>query len=114
MSGSAFDLTFIVPELKTSKSFKSITRKFKTADGTTYIIVSFDRNGEVSDVFLTNKHEIAEVIGRFISTALQSGLSLEEVLNQLSKVKGEYAKQVAEQIKAAIEDFKVLSKKNDL
>lgn len=89
-------------------TLKSVTRKFQTKTGTNYLTVSFDENNEVVEVFLANGTETAEIIGRLSSIALRAGVSLEEITKQLEKVKGEYAKTVAHQIKEAIDDFKKL------
>lgn len=87
------------------KTLRSVTRKYKGDTGTTYITVSFDDNGEAIEVFVSNGGETAEIIGRLSSIALRAGVSMEEILEQLKKVKGDYAKGVAEEIKRAIDDF---------
>jgi len=86
-------------------TLRSVTRKFEGDDGTTYITVSFDDNGEAIEVFISNGKEEAEVIGRLTSIALRTGISLEEIIKQLNKVKGRYAPAVAKQIKQALDDF---------
>jgi len=86
-------------------SLRSVTRKYKRDDGTTYITVSFDDNGEAIEIFVSNGEEKAEIIGRLSSIALRAGVSLEEILEQLKKVKGSYAPGVAEEIKKAVTDF---------
>jgi len=86
-------------------TLRSVTRKYKRPDGTTYITISFDDNGEAIEIFISNGTEMAEVIGRLSSIALRAGVSIEEIIEQLSKVKGDYSKGLAEEIKKAIEDF---------
>lgn len=86
-------------------TLRSVTRKFKTDHGTTYITVSFDDNGEAVEIFVSNGNEIAEIIGRLSSIALRAGVSIEEILNQLKKTQGEYTTELASEIKAAIDDF---------
>ncbi|MEM0369781.1 MAG: adenosylcobalamin-dependent ribonucleoside-diphosphate reductase [Pyrobaculum sp.] len=90
------------------ETLRSVTRKFQTKNGTNYLTVSFDENNEAVEVFLANGSETAEIIGRLSSVALRAGVSLEEITKQLEKVKGEYAKTVAHEIKQAIEDFRNL------
>ncbi len=90
------------------ETLRSVTRKYKHESGTTYITVSFDSSGEAVEVFVSNGGETAEIIGRLTSVALRSGVSLDEILEQLQKVKGGYSKGVAEEIKKAIEDFSKL------
>ena len=87
------------------ESLRSVTRKYRRKDGTTYITVSFDDTGEAVEIFLSNGTETAEVIGRLASIALRAGVSSEEILDQLSKVQGNYIKGLAEEIKKAIDDF---------
>ncbi len=87
------------------KTLRSVTRKYKSDTGTTYITVSFDDSGEAIEVFVSNGGETAEIIGRLSSIALRAGVSMEEILEQLKKVKGDYARGVAEEIKKAIDDF---------
>jgi len=87
------------------ESLRSVTRKFKREDGTTYITVSFDDNGEAIEIFVSNGSEASEIIGRLSSIALRAGVSLEEILEQLRKVRGDYAKGIAEEIKRAVDDF---------
>lgn len=87
------------------ESLRSVTRKFKREDGTTYITVSFDDNGEAIEIFVSNGSEASEVIGRLSSIALRAGVSLEEILEQLRKVRGDYARGIAEEIKKAVDDF---------
>lgn len=86
-------------------SLRSVTRKYKRDEGTTYITVSFDDSGEAIEIFVSNGEEKAEIIGRLSSIALRAGVSLEEILEQLQKVKGNYARGVAEEIKKAVSDF---------
>lgn len=87
------------------ETLRSVTRKYKTPSGTTYITVSFDDTGEAIEIFLSNGTETAEAIGRLSSTALRAGVSVDEIIEQLVKVKGEYVKNVGYEIKKAIEDF---------
>ncbi|HCZ05970.1 MAG: ribonucleoside-diphosphate reductase alpha chain [Thermotogota bacterium] len=87
------------------ESLRSVTRKYKREDGTTYITVSFDDNGEAIEIFVSNGSEASEIIGRLSSIALRAGVSLEEILEQLRKVRGDYAKGIAEEIKKAVDDF---------
>ncbi|ODN31414.1 adenosylcobalamin-dependent ribonucleoside-diphosphate reductase [Fervidobacterium thailandense] len=86
-------------------TLRSVTRKFKTESGTTYITVSFDDYGEAVEIFLSNGTELAEAIGRLSSIALRAGVSAEEILEQLRKVKGSYTPALATEIKRAIDDF---------
>ncbi|WP_036222210.1 adenosylcobalamin-dependent ribonucleoside-diphosphate reductase [Mesoaciditoga lauensis] len=90
------------------ETLRSVTRKYKHESGTTYITVSFDSSGEAIEVFVSNGGETAEIIGRLTSVALRSGVSIEEILEQLQKVKGGYSKGVAAEIKKAIDDFSQL------
>jgi ribonucleoside-diphosphate reductase alpha chain len=90
------------------ETLRSVTRKYKHESGTTYITVSFDASGEAIEVFVSNGGETAEIIGRLTSVALRSGISLDEILEQLEKVKGGYSKGVAQEIKKAIDDFSKL------
>ncbi len=90
------------------ETLRSVTRKYKRESGTTYITVSFDSSGEAIEVFVSNGGETAEIIGRLTSVALRSGVSIDEILEQLQKVKGGYSKGVAEEIKKAIDDFSKL------
>lgn len=87
------------------ETLRSVTRKFKTDTGTTYITVSFDDNGEAVEIFLSNGTELAEAIGRLSSIALRAGVSAEEILEQLRKVKGTYTPNLAKEIKNAVDDF---------
>ncbi|QTA38342.1 adenosylcobalamin-dependent ribonucleoside-diphosphate reductase [Thermosipho ferrireducens] len=86
-------------------TLRSVTRKYKTENGTTYITVSFDDNGEAVEIFLSNGTELAEAIGRLSSIALRAGVSAEEILEQLKKVKGTYSNGLALEIQKAIKDF---------
>jgi len=86
-------------------TLRSVTRKFKTESGTTYITVSFDDYGEAVEIFLSNGTELTEAIGRLSSIALRAGVSAEEILEQLRKVKGSYTPALATEIKRAIDDF---------
>ncbi len=90
------------------ETLRSVTRKYKSASGTTYITVSFDDSGEAIEIFLSNGTETAEAIGRLSSTALRAGVSVDEIIEQLAKVKGDYVKNVGMEIKKAIEDFEEL------
>jgi len=90
------------------ETLRSVTRKYKRDSGTTYITVSFDDSGEAIEVFVSNGGETAEIIGRLSSIALRAGVSMDEILEQLKKVKGDYSKGVAEEIKKAIDDFSEL------
>ncbi len=90
------------------ETLRSVTRKYKTSEGTTYITVSFDDNGEAIEIFLSNGTETAEAIGRLCSIALRAGVSPDEIIEQLTKVKGEYVRNVGLEIKKAIEDFSSL------
>ncbi len=87
------------------ETLRSVTRKYKSSSGTTYITVSFDDSGEAIEIFLSNGTETAEAIGRLSSTALRAGVSVDEIIEQLVKVKGEYVRNVGMEIKKAIEDF---------
>ncbi|HBT40141.1 MAG: Ribonucleoside-diphosphate reductase [Thermotoga sp. 50_1627] len=87
------------------ETLRSVTRKYRASDGTTYITVSFDDNGEAIEIFLSNGTETAEAIGRLCSIALRAGVSPDEIIEQLTKVKGEYVRNVGLEIKKAIEDF---------
>ncbi|MEJ5257830.1 MAG: adenosylcobalamin-dependent ribonucleoside-diphosphate reductase [Fervidobacterium sp.] len=87
------------------ETLRSVTRKFKSDTGTTYITVSFDDNGEAVEIFLSNGTELAEAIGRLSSIALRAGVSAEEILEQLRKVKGSYTPALAKEIKNAVDDF---------
>ncbi len=87
------------------ETLRSVTRKFKAESGTTYITVSFDDNGEAVEIFLSNGTELAEAIGRLSSIALRAGVSAEEILEQLKKVKGTYTPALAKEIKLAVDDF---------
>ncbi|HOA17136.1 MAG TPA: adenosylcobalamin-dependent ribonucleoside-diphosphate reductase [Fervidobacterium sp.] len=86
-------------------TLRSVTRKLKTETGTTYITVSFDDNGEAVEIFLSNGTELAEAIGRLSSIALRAGVSADEILEQLRKVKGTYTPTLAKEIKSAVDDF---------
>ncbi|SHF19255.1 ribonucleoside-diphosphate reductase class II [Marinitoga hydrogenitolerans DSM 16785] len=94
------------------ETLKSVTRKFKTDSGTVYITVSFDDNGEAIEIFLSDGTETAEIIGRLSSIALRTGVSVDEILEQLSKVKGSYCKGISKEIKSALNDFEELWKDN--
>ena len=94
------------------ETLKSVTRRYKTQTGTVYITVSFDDNGEAVEIFLSDGTETAEVIGRLSSIALRSGVSAEEVIEQLTKVKGSYCSGLGKEIKSAIDDFSALWKTN--
>ncbi len=89
-------------------TLRSVTRKYRRDSGTTYITVSFDDSGEAIEVFVSNGGETAEIIGRLSSVALRSGVSIDEILEQLQKVKGDYSKGVAKEIKKSIDDFSEL------
>jgi len=86
-------------------TLRSVTRKLKAETGTTYITVSFDDNGEAVEIFLSNGTELAEAIGRLSSIALRAGVSADEILEQLRKVKGTYTPTLAKEIKSAVDDF---------
>lgn len=96
------------------ETLKSVTRKFKTDSGTVYITVSFDDNGEAIEIFLSDGTETAEIIGRLSSIALRSGVSVDEILEQLSKVKGTYCKGISKEIKSALDDFEALWEENEV
>ncbi|WP_165148846.1 ribonucleotide reductase N-terminal alpha domain-containing protein [Marinitoga sp. 38H-ov] len=96
------------------ETLKSVTRKFKTESGTVYITVSFDDNGEAIEIFLSDGTETAEIIGRLSSIALRSGVSVDEILEQLSKVKGTYCKGISKEIKSALDDFEALWQENEV
>ncbi len=70
--------------------------------------MSFDDLGEAIEIFLSDGTETAEVIGRLSSIALRAGVSTEEIIEQLKKVKGQYCKGLAEEITKALNDFKEL------
>ncbi|SDC16950.1 adenosylcobalamin-dependent ribonucleoside-diphosphate reductase [Geotoga petraea] len=92
------------------ETLRSVTRKFKFDDSTIYITLSFDDNGEAIEVFLSDGTETTEIIGRLSSIALRAGVSSDEIIEQLKKVKGGYCKNLAEEVKKAIEDFAELWK----
>lgn len=94
----------IVPKPR-KETLKSVTRKVKTDDGTLYITMSFDDKDDVTEVFLSNGNEIQEILGRLISLQLRSGVDLDVILEQLSKVRnGKYSKLVLESFKTMIND----------
>ncbi|HOP25369.1 MAG TPA: adenosylcobalamin-dependent ribonucleoside-diphosphate reductase [Defluviitoga sp.] len=90
------------------ETLRSVTRKFKYNGNTVYVTVSFDDFGEPVEIFLSDGTETAEVIGRLSSIALRAGVSTEEIIEQLRKVKGQYCKGLAEEITKALNDFKEL------
>lgn len=97
------------------ETLRSVTRKYKSSSGTTYITVSFDDTGEAIEIFLSNGTETAEAIGRLSSTALRAGVSVDEIIEQLVKVKGDYVRNVGIEIKKAIDDFAELwTEKNNV
>ncbi|WP_197073341.1 adenosylcobalamin-dependent ribonucleoside-diphosphate reductase [Marinitoga sp. 1155] len=96
------------------ETLKSVTRKYKTKSGTVYITVSFDDNNEAIEIFLSDGTETAEIIGRLSSIALRSGVSVDEILEQLSKVKGTYCKGISKEIRLALKDFEELWKDNEI
>ncbi|MDO7977819.1 adenosylcobalamin-dependent ribonucleoside-diphosphate reductase [Oceanotoga teriensis] len=95
------------------ETLRSVTRKFKFDDSTIYITVSFDDNGEAIEVFLSDGTETTEIIGRLSSIALRAGVSADEIIEQLKKVKGGYCKNLAEEVKKAIDDFTNLWKEEN-
>ncbi len=104
---------FVTTEGKTvpkprKETLKSVTRKFKTRKGTNFLTVTFDDNGDVVEVFLSDGREKSEIIGRLTSVATRSGVDIDEIIEQLAKVgqKHEYSRIVAENMGKAIEDFK--------
>ncbi len=90
------------------ETLRSVTRKFRYNGNTVYVTVSFDDLGEAIEIFLSDGTETAEVIGRLSSIALRAGVSTEEIIEQLKKVKGQYCKGLAEEITKALNDFKEL------
>ncbi|MCP5456092.1 MAG: adenosylcobalamin-dependent ribonucleoside-diphosphate reductase [Thermotogae bacterium] len=90
------------------ETLRSVTRKYKYINDTVYITVSFDDNGEAIEIFLSDGTETAEVIGRLSSIALRAGVSSDELIQQLEKVKGDFCKGLAKEIKLALEDFSEL------
>lgn len=90
------------------ETLRSVTRKFKHTTGTVYVTVSFDDAGEAVEIFLSDGTETAEVIGRLSSIALRAGVSTDEIVEQLRKVKGQYCKELAEEINKALNDFNQL------
>ena len=98
------DKNKIVPRPR-KETLKSVTRKVKMDDGTLYITLSFDDNDEVTEVFLSNGNEIQELIGRLTSLLLRSGVDLDVILEQLSKIKnGKYSQVVFTTFKTMIDD----------
>lgn len=98
----------IVPRPR-QESLKSVTRKVKSSNGTLYITMSFDSNDEVSEIFLSDGSETQELLGRLISLQLRSNVDLNEIIEQLKKVKhGEYSKIVQESFQKMISDQKKL------
>jgi ribonucleoside-diphosphate reductase alpha chain len=90
------------------ETLRSVTRKFKHDTGTVYVTVSFDDAGEAVEIFLSDGTETAEVIGRLSSIALRAGVSTDEIVQQLEKVKGSYCKELAQEISKALNDFNQL------
>ncbi|POZ89803.1 adenosylcobalamin-dependent ribonucleoside-diphosphate reductase [Petrotoga sp. SL27] len=90
------------------ETLRSVTRKFKHDTGTVYVTVSFDDSGEAVEIFLSDGTETAEVIGRLSSIALRAGVSTDEIVEQLKKVKGSYCKKLAQEISKALNDFNQL------
>ncbi|HBT51360.1 MAG TPA: adenosylcobalamin-dependent ribonucleoside-diphosphate reductase [Petrotoga sp.] len=90
------------------ETLRSVTRKFKHDTGTVYVTVSFDDAGEAVEIFLSDGTETAEVIGRLSSIALRAGVSTDEIVQQLKKVKGSYCKELAQEISKALNDFNQL------
>ncbi|PNR89853.1 ribonucleotide reductase [Petrotoga sp. 9T1HF07.CasAA.8.2] len=90
------------------ETLRSVTRKFKHDTGTVYVTVSFDDAGEAVEIFLSDGTETAEVIGRLSSIALRAGVSTDEIVEQLKKVKGTYCKGLAQEISKALNDFNQL------
>ncbi|WP_103077261.1 adenosylcobalamin-dependent ribonucleoside-diphosphate reductase [Petrotoga mexicana] len=90
------------------ETLRSVTRKFKHDTGTVYVTVSFDDGGEAVEIFLSDGTETAEVIGRLSSIALRAGVSTDEIVEQLKKVKGTYCKELAQEISKALNDFNQL------
>ena len=90
------------------ETLRSVTRKFKHDTGTVYVTVSFDDAGEAVEIFLSDGTETAEVIGRLSSIALRAGVSTDEIVEQLKKVKGTYCKGLAQEISKALKDFNQL------
>ncbi|PNR95774.1 adenosylcobalamin-dependent ribonucleoside-diphosphate reductase [Petrotoga sp. 9PWA.NaAc.5.4] len=93
------------------ETLRSVTRKFKYNNSTVYVTVSFDDVGEAVEIFLSDGTETAEVIGRLSSIALRAGVSTDEIVEQLKKVKGNYCKELAEEINKALKDFEQLWEK---
>ncbi|BBE31129.1 ribonucleoside-diphosphate reductase, adenosylcobalamin-dependent [Tepiditoga spiralis] len=95
-------------------TLRSVTRKFKADGNTVYITLAFDDTGEAIEIFLSDGTETAEVIGRLSSIALRAGVSSDEIMQQLTKVKGEYCVNLSSEIKKAIDDFENLWEKEDV
>lgn len=94
----------IVPKPR-KETLKSVTKKVKTDEGTLYITMSFDDKDDIVEVFLSNGNEIQEILGRLISLQLRSGVDLDVIMEQLSKVKnGKYSKIVLESFRTMIND----------
>lgn len=95
----------IVPKPRL-ETMPSITKKVKTQEGTTYMNITIDpENSSPSEIFLSNGHETAEIIGRLASISLRAGVSPDEIIKQLKKTKGTYAKTIGEEMENIIKDI---------
>jgi ribonucleoside-diphosphate reductase alpha chain len=63
------------------------TKKFRTGTGTLYVTVNVDENGRPIEVFTNASGSVApaeiEAVARLVSIALQYGIPLDEIVDQL-------------------------------
>jgi ribonucleoside-diphosphate reductase alpha chain len=91
------------PRLET---MPAINKKVKTQEGTTYINVSADIDTlSPAEIFISNGHDTAEVIGRLSSVALRAGVSQEEIVKQLKKTKGSYVPEIGKALEDAFKEI---------
>ena len=90
--------------MKREEVYPAETSKFSTDKGNNYLSLSFNSKDDPIEMFLINGSEKAEIIGRLSTLNLRNGGSIDEVIEQLEKIKHHtYSKTVAENIKKIIE-----------
>ena len=87
---SVVDTTEATPKRifpKRPEVLTGFTKKFKTGTGTLYVTVNVDENGRPIEVFTNASGSVApaelEAIARLVSIALQYGIPLDEIVDQL-------------------------------
>ena len=96
----------IVPKPR-RQFMKSYTGKFTNEVGTTYITITVDENNKPYEIFIEDGKSKSEIIGRLGSIALRSGVGIDQIIEQLSKCKSQYAREIANFLKDFLRETEV-------